>query len=248
MMTRYGRSGVGLGWAILLAFVAGLSLRAADDETAAVENAPTSSYQQALLEYKAGNDDAARTAIDDAQKENPNNLAIDVLKARILTDLHDYTEGEQLLRRHLTENGPVDVQIALGDLFLHQHDFARAATVFDEALQLKPGDPDIELKLIYAKVNTGETVQAVTLASRLKPLDPVNPAYYFAKAALADTSNDSAEADEDIQTVRTIYGITVTNFYLKTYLAVFSHPAKDSVSARAEPPPTNTPPATPNQP
>ena len=247
-MTRHGPTGAGLRWAILLALAAGLSLRAADDEAAAAENAPTSAYQQALLEYKASNDEAAKTAIDAAQKENPNNLAIDVLKARILTDLHDYAEGEQLLRQHLTENGPVDVQIALGDLFLHQHDFARAATVFDEALQLKPGDPDIELKLIYAKVNTGDTVQAVTLASKLKPLDPVNPSYYFAKAALADTSGNSAEADEDIQTVRTIYGITLTNFYLKTYLAVFSSPAKDSVNARAEPPPTNAPPATPNQP
>jgi predicted Zn-dependent protease len=245
---RYGTTSRAIFWAVLPALAASLSLRAADDETAAAENAPTSSYQQALLDYKAGNDDAARTAIDDAEKENPNNLAVDVLKARILTDLHDYAEGEQLLRQHLTENGPVDVQIALGDLFLHQHDFARAATVFDEALQLKPGDPDIELKLIYAKVNTGDTVHAVTLASKLKPLDPVNPAYYFAKAALANTTGSNAEADEDIQTVRTIYGITVTNFYLKTYLAVFSSPAKDSVNARAEPPSTNAPPATPNQP
>jgi predicted Zn-dependent protease len=231
-----------------LALVMALPLRAADDETAAAESAPTSNYQQALLDYRAGNYDAAKTAIDEAQKDSPDSLAVDVLKARILTELHDYTEAEALLHQHLTENGPVDVQIALGDLYLHQHDFNRAATVFDEALHLKPGDPDLELRLIYAKVNTGDTVGAVTLASRLKPLDPVNPAYYFAKAALANTTGNSAEADEDIQTVRTIYGITAANVYLKMYLAVFSASARDNVNARAEPPPTNAAPASPNQP
>ena len=37
----------------------------------------------------------------------------------------------------------------------------------------------------------------------------------------------SEEAEEDIQTARTIYGITVTNRYLKTYLEVFANPDKD---------------------
>ncbi len=238
----------GLRWLFVLALTAVLPLRAEDDETAAAASAPTSNYQQALLAYRAGNFDAAKTAIDAAQQENPHGLAVDVLKARILTELHDYSDAEELLQGHLNGDGPVDVQIALGDLFLHEHDFSRAALAFDQALRLKPDDPDIELRLIYAKVNTGDTVAAVTLASKLKPLDPVNPAYYFAKAALAVTSGNSAEAEEDIQTVRTIYGITAANVYLKMYLAVFSSSAKDSVNARAAPPSTNIPPATPNQP
>jgi predicted Zn-dependent protease len=238
----------GICGAVALALTATSPLRAADDEAAAVEDAPTSAYQQALLAYKAGHFDDAKKAIDDAQKDNPNNLAVDVLKARILTDLHDYAGGEELLHQHLTENGPVDVQIALGDLYLHKHDFNRAATILDLALHLKPGDPDIELRLVYAKVNTGDTVGAFTLAAKLQPKDPVNPAYYFARAAIANASGDSAGADEDIQTVRTIYGITVANFYLKNYLAVFSSSARDSVNARAAPPPANVPPATPGQP
>jgi predicted Zn-dependent protease len=228
----------------MLALAVASPLRAQDDTA----NAPTSSYQQALLAYKNGRYDAARSAIDDAQKDAPNNLAVDVLKARILTELHDYTDGEALLRQHLSDKGPVDVQIALGDLFLHKHDFVHAAGIYDQALHMKPDDPDIELKLIYARVNTGDTVSAVTLASKLKPLDPVNPAYYFAKAAIDENSGNSSGADEDIQTVRTIYGITVANFYLKMYLAVFSAGPKDSVNARAEPPATNTAPASPNQP
>ncbi len=246
-MTRPGISR-GWRWAVLLAIAMALPLRAEDDETTAAASAPTSPYQQALLAYRAGNFDAAKTAIDDAQQQKPHDLAIDVLKARILTEQHDYSDAEALLRQHLSGDGPVDVQIALGDLFLHQHDFSRAATAFNQALALKPADPDIELKLIYAEVNTGDTVAAVTLAAKLKPLDPVNPAYYFAKAALADTTGNSAEADEDIQTVRTIYGITAANVYLKMYLAVFSSSVKDSVNARSEPPPTNAAPATPNQP
>jgi Flp pilus assembly protein TadD len=229
---------------MLLACCATWAVHAQDDAA----GTPTSAYQQALLSYRAGNYDAAKTSIDEAQKDNPNDLAIDVLKARILTEQRDYTGGEALLHQHLTGNGPVDVQIALGDLYLHKHDFSGAATVYDEALQLKPEDPDIELKLIYAKVNTGDTVGAVSLASKLKPLDPINPSYYFAKAALAEATGNSAEADENIQTVRTIYGITATNVYLKMYLAVFSAGAKDNVNARAEPPKSNAAPASPNQP
>ncbi len=220
-----------------------LALRAQDDA-----DTDTSAYHQAFLNYKSGNYQAARVAIDDAEKEKPGDLAVDVLKARILGEQHEFAEGEELLRKHLTPTGPVDVQIALGDLYLRKRDFSAAANMFDQALSLKPNDPDIELRLIYAKLNTGDNVSAAALASKLKPLDPVNPAYYFAKAAIADSSGNAAESDEDIQTVRTIYGITVANRYLKTYLAVFSPAAKDNVNTRSEPPPTNAPPPAPGQP
>ena len=175
-------------------------------------------------------------AIDDAEKEHPNDVDTAILKARILTEQHDFDAGAALLRRYLTATGPLEVQLALGDLLLRQRNFSAAANLYEQALQLKPDDPDITLKLIYAKINSADLITAGKLASQLKPLDPVNPAYYYAKAALANTTGNSTEADQDFETVRTIYGNMVANRYLKTYLEVFSPKAKSGVSARAEPP------------
>jgi hypothetical protein len=73
--------------------------------------------------------------------------------------------------------------------------------------------------------------------SELKPLDPVNPSYYFAKAALAQATGNSNEADDDIETSRTIYGLMVTNRYLKTYLEIFASSSQDNMAAALTPPP-----------
>jgi predicted Zn-dependent protease len=221
------------GLPLLLLCALGVSARAQDD---------SDPYHQALLNYKSGHYDAARIAIDDAEKAQPDNVAVAVLKSRILAEQHDFTDGETLLRRFLGPDGPFEVQLALGDLLLRKRDFGGAANMYDQALALKPDDPDLMLKLVYAKINAGDLVTAEKYASQLKPLDPVNPAYYFARAALAETTGKGAEADQDIETVRTIYGITVANRYLKTYLQVFSPTQQNGVAARAEPPSTNAPP------
>ena len=63
--------------------------------------------------------------------------------------------------------------------------------------------------------------------TKLSPFDPKNPyddhaAYYFARAALAQSLGRSQDAEDAIQEARTNYGVTVTNRYLKTYLHFFS--------------------------
>jgi hypothetical protein len=81
-------------------------------------------------------------------------------------------------------------------------------------------------------------VTAGRIASELKPLDAASPAYYFAHAALAHAGVGTDDEDQDIQQARTIYGITLTNRYLKTYLEVFSE--KHSVSSALNPPSGST--------
>ena len=210
-------------------------VRAQDAPNPAVAPAPaepevvdndTSPYHQALIAYKNGKFDEARTAIDAAEKATPGDLAIEVLKSRILTEQHDYTGGEKILRAILTPTGPFEVQLALGDLLLRKHSYERAAKYYTLALQSKPKDPDLTLKMVYAKVGASDMIAAGQYASHLAPLDPKNPyddhaSYYFAKAALARAVNNSTEEDSEIQNARTIYGITVTNRYLKFYLEVF---------------------------
>lgn len=187
----------------------------------------SSPYHVALAKYKTGDYEAARAAIDEAEKDTPGDIAIEVLKARILTEQKQYAEGEKLLRSLLTPTGPLQVQIALGDLLLHKHSFERAAKYYKLALAARPGDPDLTLKMVYAKVGASELVEAGEYASHLSPMDPKNPyddhaSYYFAKAALDQAAGNSQGADDDIQNARTNYGITVTDRYLRTYLEVFA--------------------------
>jgi len=207
------------------------------------EEAKLTPYQTALLNYKSGHYDAARAAIDAAEKTNPGDLTTEILKARILTELGDFAGGEQVLRPLLTSNGPLEVQIALGDLLLRKRDFNGATKFYDLALQAKPDDPDLMLKMIYSRVGAADLATAAKYASQLKPFDPAldpldpkhpgNPSYYFAQAAVAQATGKTDEAEQDIETTRTIYGITVSNHYLKTYLEVLS-PGKSPSAAPTE--------------
>jgi len=202
-------------------------------------------YQVALLSYKSGHYDTARAAIDDAEKAKPNDYATELLKARILTELKDFAGGEQILRHYLTPNGPLEVELALGDLLLRKRDFDGATTLYQQALQAKPNDPDITLKLVYARIGAADLITASKYASQLKPLDPDHPCYYFAHAALAQTTGKDQEAEDDLLTVRTIYGTTVSNHYLKTYLEVIAPVAENAEGASPAPPATNTAPSSP---
>jgi tetratricopeptide (TPR) repeat protein len=197
------------------------------------DDQPLTPYGTALLAYKTGKYDEARTAIDAAEKAKPGDVPTEILKAKILTEQHDFAGGEKLLRSLLTPAGPPEIELALGDLLLRKRSFDRAAKYYTLALQAKPNDPDIILKLVYAKIGVSDLIGAGQYASQLTPLNPKNPyddhaSYYFAKAALAQATGKSAEADDAIQTARTNYGVTITNRYLKTYLEFFTPSEKNS--------------------
>jgi tetratricopeptide (TPR) repeat protein len=205
--------------------------------------APSGPYSQAMVRYKAGDYDQAWDLIKgiDPAKQDDNFV---ILGAKILTELKRYDDGEKILRQRIgagtgtDEALPPDANkneliVTLGDLFLHKRSYDRAAKYYAAALKAKPSDPDLTLKLIYARIGTGDLRAADQLASQLSPFDPKNPyddhaSYYFARAALAQATGKSADADDEIQNARTNYGITVTNRYLKTYLQFFSAPVKGS--------------------
>jgi tetratricopeptide (TPR) repeat protein len=202
-------------------------------------------YQVALLSYKSGHYDTALAAIVVAEKAKPDDYATELLKARILTELKDFAGGEQILRHYLTPTGPLEIELALGDLLLRKRDFDGASTFYQQALQAKPNDPDITLKLVYARIGASDLTTASKYASQLKPLDPDYPCYYFARAALAQTTGKDQEAEDDLLTVRTIYGTTVSNHYLKTYFEVIAPVAENASGASPAPPATNTAPSSP---
>jgi len=256
---RMSRDSSSFGWLALALLLLSptVSLRAQDDATQVVDS-DASPYHQALLNYKSGHYDAALTAINAAEQAKPGDPATEILKARILTEQHDFASAAKVLEHLNSKPGLTPVQdeartLAFGDLMLRQRRFDEAAKFYESLLANKPGDPDLILKLVYTRVSTSDFITAGKYASQLKPFDPAldpldakhpgNPSYYFAKAALAQATGKSQEAENDIQTVRTLYGITIANRYLKTFYEVFA--TEQSPAARAEPPDTNTAPASP---
>jgi predicted Zn-dependent protease len=199
------------------------------DADAGISQAPESPqtpYAKALLNYKSGKYDAAKALIDQADEEQPGDVPIEMLKVRILTELHDFKGAHQVLnslydRSDLTPAYAAALALTAGDLALRQHHFDAASKAYETYLEARPDDADGKLKLIYARLGVDDLVTAGKYASQLKPLDATTPAYYFARAALAHTNGGSDE-EQDLEQARTIYGITLTNHYLKTYLEVFS--------------------------
>ena len=236
-------------WPVLLLLGCAAMLRAEDKLPPPPVDTDASPYHLALLAYKSDRYDDALKAINEAEKANPDDLSTKILKARILTEEHDFAAGETLLQKVIaSHSGVYDAQIALGDLYLRQHDFPNAVKIYDLCLAQKPNNPDLLLNLIYALIGTGDYVTAGKYFSQLKPFDPDYPSYYFAKAALAQSTGNASEIDEDLETVRTIYGTPAANRYLRTYLQVFVADSKSSTPAsRAEPPSTNEPPAAPEK-
>jgi tetratricopeptide (TPR) repeat protein len=230
---------------LALGFMLTGSLLRAEDAPEIQDN-DRSPYHVALLEYKAGKFQEACDVLQgtDPAKQDANFV---ILNSKILTELKRYDEGEKILRSRLTPTGPVEIQVALGDLLLRKRSFDRAAKYYSLASQAKPDDPDITLKLVYADIGAGDLVDAGQIASHLTPLDSKNPyddhaSYYFAKAALAQTTGKTQEAEDNIETARTLYGITITNRYLKTYLEVFASTGKGQASDLTAPPLLKSPP------
>ena len=216
-----------------------------------VQDNDTTPLHVALVNYKTGNYAKARAAIDEADKEKPGDFDTRLLKARILAEQKEYAAGEKILHGLLAlQPTPppaqvLEAQLALGDLLLREHSFERAAKYYERALLSKPKDPDILLKLVYARVGSSDLIRAGNYASQLSPMDPKNPyddhaSYYFARAALAQSTGNTEQAENDIQTARTIYGNTITNRYLRTYLQVFASSEKNTDETPA-PLPKNQP-------
>ncbi len=202
-------------------------------------SAPGTPYSEAMVAYKAGSYDAAFAAIQGVDPATQDDNFV-ILEARILTELKRYDDGEKLLKERLQAEEQKQAKPAeldpllteLGDLLLHKRSFDRSAKFYAAVLKDKPNDPDLTLKLIYTCIGENDLRGADKLSSTLSPFNPKDPyddhaAYYFARAAVAQSQGRTEDAEEDIQEARTNYGVTVTNRYLRTYLHFFAAPKAD---------------------
>jgi tetratricopeptide (TPR) repeat protein len=221
-------------WMLGLILLGAMNFARAESEQTIPDDTDTSPYHEALFDYKSGKYEEAQAAINVAEKARPGDPATEILKARILTETSDFA-GAKAALEGLNGNPALTPELsdmrtmAFGDMCLRKRSYDEATKFYESLLARKPGDPDLTLKIVYARIGASDLVGAGQTASHLTPMDPKNPyddhaSYYFARAALARATGKSAEEEEDIQTARTIYGISVANRYLKTYLEVFSTP------------------------
>jgi len=246
-----------LGLLCWLGLATGLPAQSPSEDAANISLSP---YETALLNYKNGHFDAALGAIEAAEKMKSGDPATEILKARILTELLKFDEATKVLN-DLTGNAQMTPALntaqalAFGDLCLRKRSFNEATKFYESLLSAKPNDPDLTLKLIYARIGAADLTAAAKYASLLKPFDsaidpldpkrPGKPCYYFAKAALGQATGDASSAEEDIETSRTVYGNTVTEHYLKTYLELFAPVNQSATPSTAPVPATNAAPAKP---
>ena len=194
-------------------------LRAED----APDNQPLTPYETALLDHKTGHYDEARAAIDEAEKAKPGDPATEILKARIRTELGRFAGAKKALEGLNGNPGlspsrnPRRAGARLRDMCLRKRSFDEAAKFYESLLSENRAIPISFFEGRLHPRRRFRSFGAAKYASQLKPLDPDRPCYYFAKAALARATGKTQEAEDDIQTARTIYGITVANRYFKTY-------------------------------
>jgi hypothetical protein len=202
-----------------------------------------SPYHLALIAYKAGNYDQAWHALEGTDPTTQSDDFV-ILESRVLTELKRYDDAAQVLAPRAGDGATPELVVAMGDVDLRKRAFDQAAKYYQAAFA-KTHDPDLTLKLVYCALGRADNVYAGQLASQLAPFDPKNPyddhaSYYFAQAALAQATGDSTGAENNIQSARTYYGITVANRYLKNYLQFFS--AEDKNAELTPAPKTNAAP------
>jgi hypothetical protein len=217
--------------------------KTSDQPAAPERDNDRSPYHLALIAYKAGNYDQAWHALEGTDPTVQSDDFV-ILESRVLTELKRYDDAAQVLSPRAGDGAKPELWVAMGDVDLRKRAFDQAAKYYQAAFA-KTHDSDLTLKLIYCALGRADNVYAGQLASQLAPFNPKNPyddhaSYYFAQAAIAQATGNATEAENDIQSARTYYGITVANRYLKNYLEFFA--AEDKTSELTPAPKTNAAP------
>jgi tetratricopeptide (TPR) repeat protein len=180
-------------------------------------------YRSALIAFKNEKWEEAQTQALAAEKLKPEDAKPTLLRARLAQAQKQWKEAEKLASEAIKKDGHYPpVQFYTGEIYFGQRKWSEAQVFFHEALQLRPNDPDIILKLVYCNLGTKDSGAATTRLTKLDAFHASHPGYYFAKAAIARSAGRLEESDKIIQNARTLYGNLTLNDFMKDYLFLFS--------------------------
>ena len=189
------------------------------------ENAepPSPGYREAFVAFKSKDYARALGALDKLLQADPKNARALVLKGRALT-----AQGKTPLALDTIKQGLLLQPTlaaghrALGDLYFQQRDYAAARLSYLEAQRSGDADQDVALLVVYCDIGLKQLGEAERIFVTFNSFDAKAPAYYFAKAALAQVAGRSAETAQALQDAILIYGDQVFAQYARDYFFLFA--------------------------
>lgn len=172
-------------------------------------------YQEAFVAYKSGKSIQALELVDAMLVKDPSPRALE-LKGRILHETGKYKEAEDFYFAALGKDpGMISPHFYLGEAAFRRKSWSESIQYFRVHISKVEDSPknakNSILKLIYCYIATGNLPEAARWITTLDPTDDFNPAYYFARAAMAFATGKTSEYNEALQQARTVYSNEVYN-------------------------------------
>jgi foldase protein PrsA len=162
-------------------------------EEAADKAAALDAYLQTLEEV-----DADEAFLNRILRLNPDSTDATFLLGKLFLDRADYAAAEEKFAEVIGKDPAyVAAYIASGDLAVRNGDFPLAEARYDKALELRPNDSSVMLKLVNVDLERGEIDEARALIDEIKAVDPGNIKAVIAEGDLARAQLAAAVAERD---------------------------------------------------
>ncbi len=194
-------------------------LRAAETEV------PLDPWQEAMVAFKTGKADKAAALCDAALKADPNNARFLLLDARALAAQGKNEAAEATFKKAIAlDPNAATARRFFGDFYFHLRRFDAAKPSYQEAIHRGGDVTELSLLLLYCAVGLGDAGEAERLAAgtTFNAFDETTPAYYFAKAAIAQLKKRPDDAKPLVQQAETLYGHDLFLQYAKDYFFLFA--------------------------
>jgi tetratricopeptide (TPR) repeat protein len=181
-------------------------------------------YTEAFGLFKAGPPAEALRILDSHLATQPADARALLLKARILIDRTQYAEAGHILELARQADPQVrEFHALMGEIAFRQQQWAEAFAHYRQHTDSPPASKDSILKMIYCLVAVENYAASLKLVATLDPADPVDPHYYFARAALAFRQGKNQDYENALRQARTIYGMELFQQFEPDLLFTLKH-------------------------
>jgi len=164
-----------------------------DAEEAANKAAALDASLQTLEEV-----DADEAFLNRILRLNPDSTDAAFLLGKLFLDRGDYTAAEERFAEVIGKDPAyVAAYIASGDLAVRSGNGQLAQTRYEKALELRPNDSSVMLKLVNVHLDGGDIESARALIDQIKTIDPGNIKAVIAEGDLAHKQLADAVAERD---------------------------------------------------
>lgn len=181
---------------------------------------PQDRYQQlinqALADFEKEKYDAALAVMQQAQEMFPRDPFALNLVGSVHTKQKNWEQAGRYFNRALNEDPSFfPARFNLGEILFLQGKKEEALEYFENLNQMFPENGLIQFKLVTLFLLTDRKADAQRLADRI-PVVRDSPAWYFARAALAQSAGDRGTAREHLRAAQDIFPEEATAIFLES--------------------------------